>query len=801
MAKAGMLGGDRVDDDTSAARLVRNDREFLDAIIQATPECIKIVAPDGAVVQMNPAGLRMVGAASWNAVAGACVFDLIAPEHRDEWRWRHERVCGGESLTWEFDLIGLDGARRHMHTHAAPIGLADGSVGQLAITRDITEPKRLDRELKRQAASQRELLEALPTAIYTTDPDGRITYFNEAAVQLAGRRPELGEIWGAGWELYTPDGAALPHDQSPMATALRERRRVRGAEAIAVQPDGTRIPFMPFPTPLFNETGELTGGVNVLVDISDRKAAETALQKLNDVLEEKVSERTRELEAAVTRLKESERNFGLLVGGVIDYAIYMLDPSGHVASWNAGAERIKGYDEQEIIGRHFSHFYTEEDREAGLPARGLDAAFREGRFEAEGWRVRKDGSRFWASVVIDAIRERGKLIGFAKVTRDITERKAAEAQLHQAQKMEAVGQLTGGVAHDFNNLLAAIIPSLEMARSRVQDERALKHLDTASHAAARGAALTHQLLAFSRKQHLASRVIDINQQIEQLCEMLPRTLGPMILVERDLKASWLAMTDPSQLEGALLNLAINARDAMNGRGELRISTRNVELSAGRRTHGLDPGAYVRVSVADTGPGMSEDVRGKAFEPFFTTKPTGQGSGLGLSMVYGFARQSRGAAVIDSAPGLGARIDIYLPRTTGVAGAATQQNCDGALVAGPPSRILVVDDDDSVRAVTAELVRSFGHEVTAAGSGAAALDLLRSDSNFDLMIVDLAMPDMHGALFAGCARAIAQIPALFVTGYSETDWPSDVVGDQLLRKPFDTGQLAQKLDEMLKAAVG
>jgi PAS domain S-box-containing protein len=283
----------------------------------------------------------------------------------------------------------------------------------------------------------RELLGALPAAIYTTDAAGRITFYNEAAVELAGRRPELGnDRWCVSWRLFWPDGTPMAHDECPMAVALRENRSIRGQEIIAERPDGTRIPVLPYPTPLHDASGKLVGAVNMLVDISERKSAEIALRMLNATLTEHVEHHVQELEQTAAKLDRSERDFRLLVRSVTDYAIYMLDPEGFITSWNAGAERIKGYGEDEIIGQHFSRFYTAEDRADLVPQRALATAKREGKYENEAWRVRKNGERFWASIIIDPIRnEAGNLIGFAKVTRDITERRKAEEALAESAEL------------------------------------------------------------------------------------------------------------------------------------------------------------------------------------------------------------------------------------------------------------------------------------------------------------------------------------------------------------------------------
>src|SRR5215469_2754048 len=649
----------------------------------------------------------------------------------------------------------------------------------------------------------RDLLDALPAAIYMTDADGRITFFNRAAVEFSGRNPELGsDQWCVTWRLYWPDGRPMAHDECPMARTLKENRPIRNGERPAERADGTRVPFMAYPTPLHDASGRLVGVVNMLVDVTERKQVEEERNRLEQTLEQRVQERTRQLTDALADLRASERRFRLFVQRVTDYAIFMLDTEGIITNWNSGAERIKGYRADEIIGHHFSVFYTPKDREDEVPGRALATAARDGRFEIEGWRVRKDGTRFWASVVIDAVHDDdGELIGFAKVTRDMTERRAVEEQLRQSQKMEAVGQLTNGVAHDFNNLLATIIPNLELAQPHIKDERVLRYLDNAMHAAERGAQLTNQLLAFSRRHEILAEPVHVNHVVSEACEMLPRTIGPNIEIETALDGdAWWAMTELGQLELAILNLAINARDAMPAGGKLTIATRNMARGHGRGFPPLDPGDYVMISVSDTGTGMTEEVRRRAFEPFFTTKATHKGTGLGLSMVYGVARQSGGTVTIDSEIGSGTTVRIYLPRALHRTPDADEAGERGRSDAGPPSRILVVDDNSAVRAVTAMMLRTLGHDAIEAAGGEDALDLLEHDRQFDLLVVDLAMPNMHGDEFVAKARELVpSVRALFVTGYAEPGRMRQGTEGGILKKPFRRAQLAEKLRWILRVA--
>ncbi|MDB6163460.1 MAG: domain S-box protein, partial [Xanthomonadaceae bacterium] len=423
-------------------------------------------------------------------------------------------------------------------------------------------------------------------------------------------------------------------------------------------------------------------------------------------------------------LGESERQFRLLVQGVTDYAIYMLEPDGRIASWNAGGERIKGYRADEIIGQHFSLFYTPEDAAVDEPAKALGIARSEGKYEKEGWRVRKDGTRFWANVIIDPVYdEQGDLVGFAKITRDITQRmqqakalETAQQSMLQAHRMEAIGQLTFGVAHDFNNLLTVITNSLDLiAADSSEPQRVRRLVGGAQRAAERGALLTRQLLAFSRRQTLNPESRDLNALLYGAESVLRRGVGGNVQIEFSLSRGLGQVdVDVGEFEAAMLNLLVNARDAMPDGGRILIRTREQLVGDDPALEDdvpQTPGRYVCVSVEDTGIGMPLDVLSRATEPFFTTKDVGKGSGLGLSQVYGFAVQSGGHVSIDSTVGKGTVVRFYLP----VRHDAEPAHSGDSRV---PIKILLVEDDPDVQMVTVEALRYMGYSVVTADEGAA-----------------------------------------------------------------------------------
>ncbi|HEX3970602.1 MAG TPA: PAS domain S-box protein, partial [Stellaceae bacterium] len=487
--------------------------------------------------------------------------------------------------------------------------------------------------------------------------------------------------------------------------------------------------------------------------------------------------------------------------------IFMLDPAGNVVSWNPGAQRIKGYQREEIVGQHFSRFYTPNDRAQGVPARALAAAAETGRFEMEGWRLRKDGSTFWANVVISAIRDpSGDLIGFAKITRDLTERRAGEERLRQAQRMEAIGQLTGGIAHDFNNLLTVITGNIESLKRRLADHNqpALERLaSSALRGAERGALLVHRLLAFSRSQPLEPKPVSINTLVTSTSDMLRRTLGETILIETVLAGGmWSTFVDTTELESALLNLAINARDAMPDGGKLTIEAANVYLDEDYAAEAeIPPGQYVGLFVSDTGTGMPAEIIAKAFEPFFTTKEIGEGTGLGLSQVYGFMRQSGGHVKIYSEVGAGTTVKLYLPRHIEAATKAVATSSSAATPQGRGETILVVEDDPDVRAFTIEMLGELGYRVLATTDGAAALRMLDAHREIMLLFTDVGLPGgMNGRELADEAkRRRANLKVLFTSGYAR----NAIVhhgrldpGVELLSKPFTYANLGIRVRRLL-----
>jgi PAS domain S-box-containing protein len=615
-------------------------------------------------------------------------------------------------------------------------------------------------------------------AIFMLDPDGLVTTWNPGAQRFHGYHAS--EIIGKPFSLfYTPEDQKAGMPARALQIAASDGRFE--TEGWRVRKGNTLFWAHVIIDRITTADGKIAGYAKITRDLTEKRRAEDAFRR-------------------------EEQQFRFLMQGVSDYSIYVLSPDGTVENWNLGAQRIYGYLPDEVIGRSFSHFYTKEDLDSGLPAHALETAVREGRFQTEGWRIRKDGHRFWANVLIYPIRDKSReIIGFTKITRDITEQtetkralEEAREALFQAQKMEAIGQLTGGIAHDFNNLLTGILGSLELIETRLAQGRFKdlgRYIDVAQGSAKRAAALASRLLAFARRQALAPQPVDIIRLVSGLEDLIRRTAGPAIKVSVSIPEDvWAILVDPNQLENALLNLCINAHDAMQDGGRLAITARNwPSESQPENERNLPAGDYVIISVSDTGTGMSKEVIERAFEPFFTTKPSGEGTGLGLSMIYGFAHQSGGKVWIESEIGQGTQVYLCLPRYSGEAERTQPSTGPVGHHSADHETVLVVDDEPFIRMLVTETLEELGYRYVEAEDGLSGLTRLETEQKLDLLITDIGLPGgLNGRQLADAARLLRPgLKVLFISGqaHNATSGKGDLPPNtHILTKPFTLEQL-------------
>lgn len=762
----------------------------------------------------------------WNAPDDLVDFDwsqtVLAEDRGHLFSAFNQAMADRSPFRVEARYQRADGAIRVLQTDGRPrfssTGVFEGMIG---VNVDVTDARLAEAVLRESEERFRLLADSAPVLMWVSDTTGKRVFVNQAYVDYLGASFEEALVFDWKGRLHTEDGLRVRAE----SIAGEASRKLFKLEARYQRADGAWRWLQSHSQPRWSATGDLDGFIGVAFDVTEAKEWAEMQSRVQDELESRVIARTREVEESNRRLeaeyqerlraerlaKESAQHFRRLVNSVVDYAIYMLDAQGNVATWNAGAERIKGYSAEEIVGKHFSVFYTPEDVEAGTPAKVLELAATVGRYENEDWRVRKNGARFWSSVIIDPILDDdGKLIGFAKVTRDISDRLQAQQALEQArealfqsQKMDAVGQLTGGIAHDFNNMLAGVIGGLELLRRRIEAGKfneTEKYLDAAMTSANRAAALTARLLAFGRRQALDVRPVDVNRVIASMSDLLRRTMGEAITISVEAPVdSLMAMTDEHQLESAILNLAINARDAMPNGGALSIAARLVDMPASVGVEGLAGGQYVCLQVADTGQGMSADVMSKAFEPFFTTKPIGQGTGLGLSMIYGFAKQISGAVRIESTEGEGTAVLLFMPATTEKEETASVD--PGGTPRGAGETVLVVEDDPGVRVLVTDLLGDLGYNVVVAQDSATALPIIEGAGAIDLLVSDVGLPGgMNGRQIAEIARQRRPgLRVLLMTGYAEAsalNRSPTGSGFTWIAKPFQVDEFAAKVSAVL-----
>jgi PAS domain S-box-containing protein len=762
------------------------DAHLLDAL---SLELLIDAIADYAICTLDPEGFIV----SWNAgaerIKGYTAVEIIGQHFsrfftaEDQANKLPEKMMDAARVDGRHEAEGWrvkkDGSRFWANAILQPVHDERGAiVGFAQITRDITDRMQAQNALLESERRFRILVESvIDYAIFMLDPSGVVVNWNAGAERLKGYTAD--EIIGQHFsKFYPPEDRASGKPSHFLDIAAREGRFE--AEGWRLRKDGSRFWASVVIYAIRSEKGILQGFAKVTRDITERRAALNALS-------------------------ESERQFRLLVRGVSDYAIFMLDPNGIVITWNAGAQRIKGYTDEEIIGQHFSKFYTEQDRAAGVPARALYTATKEGRFEAEGWRVRKSGTMFWANVVIDPIRdEQGRLIGFAKITRDITERRDTQLALQEAQnqrahaqKMDALGQLTGGVAHDFNNLLMVISGHIHTLKKSVADNAKLaRAAEAISLATQRGEALTRQLLTFARRQSVNPTVVDVAARIEEFRKMVASFIGGsaslIVTLEPEL---WRAKVDANELEVALVNLALNARDAMPAGGVISLTAENVILGRTDTEAGI-VGEFVALKMSDTGCGIAPDVLPKVFDPFFTTKGLNKGSGLGLSQVHGFVHQSGGTVSIDSKVGQGTTVTLYLPRTVEHPRAATTQDDVESVGSG---KILIVEDNPEVLGVSVSMLEQLGYDVRAVSDATSALDAIENES-FDIVVSDIVMPGtMDGTALANAIRARKpDLPVLLMTGYGTARAQTEAEF-AILRKPFQVSELGRTITRLMAEA--
>jgi PAS domain S-box-containing protein len=630
------------------------------------------------------------------------------------------------------------------------------------------------------------ILECMGDAFYALDGTWRIVHANRRALAFWGL--SAGEVVGRViWERF-PQLLGTVNEQ--VLRRVREEQQVITFEA-------------PSPTTgvwVSVNVGPSGDGVTIYWrDISERVEAEQSLRNFAEKLEREVADRTRALRETVEELRRSrERYSAIFENSPVDLAFLAIQLDGRIVCEDANPAwaRHSGYSREFVVGKSLDEIFPPEQAEFAIKQFRRAIEIRQP-VEYEYNTRFQIGEVSRRSFLVPLSGPSGRVEHVLLASVDLTEMRRVEAQFRQAQKMEAIGQLTGGVAHDFNNLLTAVIGNLELLQRRLTDPQALSNVDAAMRAAWRGGQLTQQLLAYARRQNLAPRPVDVNAVIIGMGDLLQRSLGGLVQVETDLASDlWPATSDPTQLELVLLNLAINSRDAMPTGGRLRVVTSNVHEADVEHPGTLYPGDYVRIAVIDSGTGMLPDVMDRAFEPFFTTKEIGKGSGLGLAQVYGVATQFGGTARLARNSEGGTTAEVFLPRTTTVqADIATPepQATDAAIDGGI---VLVVDDDPDAREIAVTFLREAGYVVEDAGDGPEAQDILAARP-VCLALVDYAMPMMSGSEFVRLARQIQpDLPVIYVTGVADMLAAREEARDPIVMKPYSSATLLKIVRELM-----
>jgi hypothetical protein len=750
--------------------------------------------------ERHPSALGQGGRQCW-----AEIWPIIGPQI--------EQVMSGGGATWhENQLVPVTRHGRLEQVYwtygYSPIDQDDGVGGVLVVCRDVTADCLAASALREREAELARVQQL--GRIGGLEVDLRTGFHNR-------RSPEYLLIHG-----LSPDAVNEPHDdwvrrihpedrqatEKKFRDAVADNVRDYSAQYRIIRPNDGQTRWISVKSTIErDEHGKAIRLVGAHSDVTEQVIAEQALRQSEERYR-KLADQLAELNATLAQRVEEKTRERDRIWNVSQDLLLVASRSGVWQTVNPAWTRTLGWNEDELLNRT-SEWLEHPDDNGITRAQVKKLAGSETTVKFESRFRHKDGSYRWLSWTGVSDHDRNYA-----VARDVTAEKAAaerlratEEALQQSQKMEAVGQLTGGIAHDFNNLLTGIVGSLDLLQTRFNQgrtENVARYINAAMTSANRAAALTHRLLAFARRQPLIPKSVDVNQLVVSLEDLLRRTIGESIDLEivaaDDL---WWTLCDPNQLESALLNLAINARDAMPDGGRLTIATSNARIErVTAETPALSPGDYVRIAVTDSGVGMNAEVAARAFDPFFTTKPIGQGTGLGLSMIYGFARQSNGHATIDSKMEQGTTVRLYLPRHHG--DIATPQ-ASGARKTGQASHgetVLVIEDESVVRAVIIEMLAEQGYRTLEAVDGPTGVKILRSSERIDLLVTDIGLPGINGRQVADQARDTRPgLKILFITGYAESVAMSEGFlqpGMELVTKPFDLDHLAQRIRAMISA---
>ncbi|MFD1787552.1 PAS domain S-box protein [Sphingomonas floccifaciens] len=784
-----------IDERRGAEDELRRAKTLLEAVMEAVPGVVYAKDREGRMLAANRGTVDLVGKPLSEIIGRTDREFLDDPVQAEAVTANDLRVMKeNRTEAIEEQVSFPDGRRATWLSTKAPFRDAQGTVvGLVGSSVDISDRKQAEERLRDSEAKFRLMADAVPQIVWITDAQGRIEFFNKQWADYVGAPDHPSTAAEVSRNYVHPD------DDARTMAAFDEARSSGGVFQIEHRirrADGVYRWFLVRADPFRDErTGEIVRWFGASVDIQDRKAAEQALLDLNDTLERRV-------EAAIAdrdRTWNNARDLLLVVG-----------TDGIFRAVNPAWSQILGWRSEDLVGRAYLDFIHPDDHPSSegalatasaedLPAYENRYRHRDGSFRWISWVAAPEGELIYAS---------GRDVTSDKVRQEQLEQ--AQEQLRQAQKMEAVGQLTGGIAHDFNNLLTGVIGSLDIMQRQIakgDTSRMERYTTTAITAANRAAALTHRLLAFSRRQPLDPKPVGANRLVTGMEELLRRTIGEAVRLEIVTAGGlWNTLCDPHQLESAILNLAINARDAMPEGGTLTIETCNAHLddAYAARQREVKPGQYVCICVTDTGVGMTTDIVAKAFEPFFTTKPIGQGTGLGLSMIYGFARQSEGYAKIYSEVGKGTTFKLYLPRHYGEGEEEEGQTVE----LGDEHRaergevVLVVEDETAVRALVVDVLEELGYRAIEAVDGPSGLKVLQSKRRIDLLVTDIGLPGLNGRQLADAARERRpELKVLFMTGYAENATIANGFlepGMSMMTKPFAIDALVTRIRSIIEA---